>query len=188
MSNVWHSLAPAQRAHGLIFAVDYGEAGAINEVGRGLGLPVAVSGHNSEWFWGPGNPGATTVVVVAPGPKDVTGYGAYLYGFFHHVVVAATLDNHAGLHNQEWGGHIYICTGPLEGPELYLKGYLGAGQSLANGTAVLGPSDYCGELLGRQTWHDARDNDVDASNAISRLQFDVGKSLEHVGGMPNPFE
>ena len=31
VANVWHSLAPAQRAHGLIFTVDYGEAGAINE-------------------------------------------------------------------------------------------------------------------------------------------------------------
>ncbi len=110
---VWSSLSPAQRAHGLIFTVDYGEAGAINELGRGLGLPVAVSGQNNEWFWGPGNPKPTTVVVVAPGPKDVTGYGAYLFGFFRHVVEAATLDNHAGLHNQEWGGHIYICTGPF---------------------------------------------------------------------------
>lgn len=52
------------------------------------------------------------MVAVAPGPKDTTGYGAYLYGFFQHVVVAATLSNHAGLHNQEWGGHVYVGTGP----------------------------------------------------------------------------
>ena len=89
-----------------------GEAGAINELGRGTGLPAAVSGQNSEWWWGPGNPHATTVVAVAPGPVDVTGYAAYLRQFFAHVRVAATLSNPDGIHNQEWGGHVYVCTGP----------------------------------------------------------------------------
>jgi hypothetical protein len=28
--------------------------------------------------------------------------------------VAATLSNPYGLHNQEWGGHVYICTGPRQ--------------------------------------------------------------------------
>jgi hypothetical protein len=51
---------------------------------------------------------------VAPGPIDVTGYGDYLERFFKSVRVVATLTNSAGLHNQEWGGHIYICTRPRE--------------------------------------------------------------------------
>ena len=112
VSTVWYSLPPAQRAKAVIFTSNYGEVGAINELGRGLGLPTAVSGQNNEWFWGPGNPMATTVVAVAPGPKDVTGYGAYLSQFFEHVRVAATLSNHAGLQNQESGGHVYVCTDP----------------------------------------------------------------------------
>jgi 4-amino-4-deoxy-L-arabinose transferase-like glycosyltransferase len=112
VASVWHSLSPADRTGAVIFTADYGEAGAINELGRGLGLPTAVSGHNTEWFWGPGDPHATTVVAVAPGPVDVTGYGAYLGGFFGEVRVVATLSNHAGLHNQEWGGHVYVCTDP----------------------------------------------------------------------------
>ncbi len=109
---VWHSLPEGQRSHAVIFSADYGEAGAINELGRNDDLPIAVSGQNSEWFWGPGTPGATTVVAVAPGPVDVTGYGTYLSHFFQHVRVVATLSNTAGLHNQEWGGHIYVCTEP----------------------------------------------------------------------------
>ena len=96
----------------MIFTADYGEAGAINELGRGTGLPQAVSGHNNEWWWGPGNPHATTVVAVAPGPLDVTGYGAYLSQFFTSVRVVATLSNPYGIHNQDWGGHVYLCTGP----------------------------------------------------------------------------
>jgi 4-amino-4-deoxy-L-arabinose transferase-like glycosyltransferase len=111
VATVWHSMPASQRAQSVIFTADYGEAGAINELGRSSGLPIAVSGHNNEWFWGPGDPDATTVVAVAPGPVDVTGYGSYLGQFFGHVHVVATLSNQAGLHNQEWGGHIYVCTG-----------------------------------------------------------------------------
>ncbi|MGO9196653.1 MAG: ArnT family glycosyltransferase [Acidimicrobiales bacterium] len=112
VATVWHSLPADQQAHGVIFTAEYGEAGAINELGGRAGLPVAVSGQNNEWFWGPGNPDATTVVAVAPGPVDTTGYGSYLSKFFKRVRVVATLSNTAGLHNQEWGGHIYICTEP----------------------------------------------------------------------------
>jgi hypothetical protein len=112
---VWTSLPPGQRARAVIFTDDYGEAGAINELGRVMGLPTAVSSQNSEWWWGPGSPHATTVVAVAPGPVDNdTGYGAYLRLYFTHVRVAATLSNPYGVHNQEWGGHVYICTGPFQ--------------------------------------------------------------------------
>jgi hypothetical protein len=110
----WRSLPPRQRAGAVIFAADYGEAGAINELGRGTGLPTAVSGQNSEWWWGPGNPRASTVLAVAPGPVDVTGYAGYLRQFFTSVRMVATLSNPYGLHNQEWGGHIYVCTGPRQ--------------------------------------------------------------------------
>ncbi len=112
VSLVWHDLPAPQRANAVIFTADYREAGAINELGRGQGLPTAVSGQNNEWLWGPGDQTATTVVAVAPGPVDVTGYGSYLQRYFRHVRIVARLYNSAGLHNQEWGGHIYICTGP----------------------------------------------------------------------------
>ena len=108
---MWHALPAATRAHAVVFTSNYGEAGAINELGRGAGLPLAVSGHNNEWWWGPGNPRATTVVAVAPGPVDVTDYGAYLGTFCRHVRAVATLANPYGVRNQEEGGHVYHCTG-----------------------------------------------------------------------------
>jgi hypothetical protein len=112
---VWTSLPPSQRASAVLYADNYGEAGAINELGRGTGLPAAVSRQNSEWWWGPGNPRATTIVAVANGPAGGgTGYGAYLGQFFTSVRVAATLSNPYGIHNQQWGGHVYICTGPRQ--------------------------------------------------------------------------
>lgn len=54
VDGVWKSLPPGQRAGAVIFTADYGEAGAINELGRGTGLPTAVlhpragSGHAVE--------------------------------------------------------------------------------------------------------------------------------------------
>jgi hypothetical protein len=108
---VWLSMPPDQRPDAVIFTADYSEAGAINELGRDSGLPTAVSGQNTEWWWGPGNPDATTVVAVAPSPRVVGDYAAYLHQYFSQVRVAATLTNPYGIHNIESGGHVYICTG-----------------------------------------------------------------------------
>jgi hypothetical protein len=112
--NVWTSLPPGQRANAVIFTADYSEAGAINELGRSTGLPTAVSAHNSQWWWGPGNPDATTVVAVAPGPTAAPGYATYLSRFFTSVHEVATLSNPYGVHNIESGGHVYLCTGPRQ--------------------------------------------------------------------------
>lgn len=112
VGQVWNGLPVGQRAHAVIFAADYGEAGAVNELGRDAGLPTAAGAQNTTWWWGPGNPDATTVVAIAPGPDHAPGYTAHLRQYFRHVRVAATLSNPQGVHNIEWGGHVYICTGP----------------------------------------------------------------------------
>jgi 4-amino-4-deoxy-L-arabinose transferase-like glycosyltransferase len=109
---VWSSLPASQRADAVIYASNYGEASALNVLGAGSGLPQAVSGHNTYWWWGPGNPRATTVVAVEPGPADGGGDIAVLKRYFASVRAVATLSNPYGLHNQEWGGHVYLCTGP----------------------------------------------------------------------------
>ena len=108
----WFSLPASQRASAVIFTSNYGEASAINVLGQGTGLPQAVSGHNTYWWCGPGDPQATTVVAVMPGPADGGGDAAYLGQFFTSVRAVATLSNPYGLHNQEWHGHVYLCTGP----------------------------------------------------------------------------
>jgi hypothetical protein len=42
----------AERGSAIIFAPNYGVAGAIDVLGPPLGLPHAISGHNSYWLWG----------------------------------------------------------------------------------------------------------------------------------------
>jgi hypothetical protein len=95
----------------VIFTGDYGEAGAINELGRGTGLPAAVSGQNSEWWWGPGNPRATTVVAVMPGPRR------------YHQRRGFGLP-HAVFHQRAGGGHPVESGRPpqpgMGRPRLYL--------------------------------------------------------------------
>ena len=105
---VWDTVPPAEQAHTVIFTDDYSEAGAINELGRGTGLPTAVSSQNSEWWWGPGNPDATTVIAVAPGGED---FAADLSKYFTSIRTVGTISNPVAIHNIEWGGHIYLCTG-----------------------------------------------------------------------------
>jgi 4-amino-4-deoxy-L-arabinose transferase-like glycosyltransferase len=109
VARVWHQLPARQRAGSVIFTGNYGEAGAVTELGRADHLPEAVSGQNNEWYWGPGRPGATTIVaVVQPGfPQLVT----QLRHDFAHVRVVATISNPEHLSNQEEGGHVYLCTG-----------------------------------------------------------------------------
>ncbi|MGW3156355.1 hypothetical protein [Streptomyces sp. NPDC001089] len=77
-----------------------------------LACPPAVSSHHTDGWWGPGNPNATTVVAVAPGPGRMPGYEDDLRRNFRHVRVAAALLNPDGVRNVEWGGHVYVCTGP----------------------------------------------------------------------------
>ncbi len=113
VASVWHALPAGQRADGVIFTSNYGEAGAINELGRTDGLPTAVSGHNSEWFWGPGNPDATTVVAVFSGQAVSSDTGPFM-DLFARCRLAATIHNAQGVSNQEEGGHVYVCTGPVQ--------------------------------------------------------------------------
>jgi 4-amino-4-deoxy-L-arabinose transferase-like glycosyltransferase len=97
------SLPANERAHAVILASNYGEAGALDLLGTGL--PPVYSGHNAFWDWGP--PPADDTVVVRVGdwtPLDPT----TLFVGCHEV---AHIDNGAGIENQEQGQAISVCSG-----------------------------------------------------------------------------
>ena len=48
----WNQLSPDERRDCGIFAQDYGQAGAIDFLGRSYGLPPALSGHQTWYLWG----------------------------------------------------------------------------------------------------------------------------------------
>src|SRR4029077_19114602 len=65
VSRAYNSLSPEEKSHAAILAYNYGEAGAIDYLGKHYGVPKAISGHNHYGVWGPR--GATGEVVIVIG-------------------------------------------------------------------------------------------------------------------------
>jgi hypothetical protein len=55
-----------------IAARGFGEAGAIDFFGCRYGLPNAISGHQTYWFWGPGDYTGESVLFVGDSARRVT--------------------------------------------------------------------------------------------------------------------
>jgi hypothetical protein len=53
VARVYTSLPPDVRAKTGIFANDFGQGGAIDFYGPRYGLPKAIGGHLTYWYWGP---------------------------------------------------------------------------------------------------------------------------------------
>jgi 4-amino-4-deoxy-L-arabinose transferase-like glycosyltransferase len=87
-----------------IMADDEGEAGAVNLYGRAYGLPRAVSGMNSNWLRGYGDPPPQTVIAVGFKPDE-------LNQIFAFCQVAAQLSNPYGVVNDIFRDRdrVYIC-------------------------------------------------------------------------------
>ncbi|MBF5046256.1 glycosyltransferase family 39 protein [Aggregicoccus sp. 17bor-14] len=62
-------LSPEERSRAGIFVQNYGEAGALEWLGRNRGLPPVLSGHNTYFLWG--RRGVTGEVVLVVGEGDV---------------------------------------------------------------------------------------------------------------------
>jgi multisubunit Na+/H+ antiporter MnhB subunit len=82
-----------------IFTSNYGEAGAVDVVGKHLGLPRAYSGHNAFGEWGPPPAGDRHALVIAFRPPAE----------FTACRVLGTVDNGVALQNQEQGVHVELC-------------------------------------------------------------------------------
>jgi hypothetical protein len=101
VAHAWRSLPAPARARTAIFTGNYGEAGALDVLGRGLPRPY--SGHNGFSEWG------------EPPPRDdralVLGYdgAAELAGRFAGCRRLARIDNGVGLDNQEQGMPVLLC-------------------------------------------------------------------------------
>jgi hypothetical protein len=100
----YDSLPGPQRQQTAILTSNYGEAGAVDRYGPGLGLPQAYSGNNNFWLWGP--PPAADSAVIA-----VNVYPAVLRREFAHVRLIATFWNGLGVSDDEQGAKIFVATG-----------------------------------------------------------------------------
>ncbi len=104
VSREYHARPAAQRRQTTILTGNYGEAGAIERYGPGLGLPRAYSGANNFWLWGPPPAADTAAIAVNIDP-------AFLRREFRHVRLAATFWNGLGVSDDEQGAPVYVATG-----------------------------------------------------------------------------
>jgi dolichyl-phosphate-mannose-protein mannosyltransferase len=63
-------LTPEERRGAVVFGQNYGEAAAIDVLGKPLGLPPAVSGHNNYYLWGPGSWDGKVMIIIGGDPAD----------------------------------------------------------------------------------------------------------------------
>jgi hypothetical protein len=104
VASIRDSLPQEDRTHLAILGTNYGEAGAINLYGPNYGLPPAISGVNSFWQRGYGDPPPETVIVIGL-PKS------FLDGKFASCEVAGHTWNRFGILNEETRSHpdIFVC-------------------------------------------------------------------------------
>jgi len=70
VARAYSELTPEEKQHARVFGQNYGEAGAVDVLGRRLGLPHAMSGHNSYWLWGPGSEPVDVVIIIGGDRQD----------------------------------------------------------------------------------------------------------------------
>jgi hypothetical protein len=104
VARIRDSLLPNERSRVVILTGNYGEAAAIDLYGAAYGLPRAISGINSFWERGYGDPPPETLIVL--------GYSRrFLEQHFESCELAGHLRNAYGVTNEETSDHseIFIC-------------------------------------------------------------------------------
>jgi 4-amino-4-deoxy-L-arabinose transferase-like glycosyltransferase len=109
VAQIRDSLSPEERAHMGILTGNYGETGAIDLFGPAYGLPQAISGTNTAWYRGYGNPAPQTLIVIGRSREQVE-------RDFESCRVAGHDGNPYGIKNEESIYHpdIFVCGAPRQ--------------------------------------------------------------------------
>ena len=70
----YDTLTPQEQADTCIFTDNYGEAAAVDFYGPALGLPKALSGHNSYFIWGPQGCTGKVLITLGADPEGLKDY------------------------------------------------------------------------------------------------------------------
>lgn len=105
VARVYHALPTSEQRTCAIFAGNYGEAGAIDYYGPKLGLPAAISGHNSYFDWGTRNYSGSCVILIGE-RSDIYKH------YFGEADLVAHASNPHGM-PIERNVPIYICRKPI---------------------------------------------------------------------------
>jgi 4-amino-4-deoxy-L-arabinose transferase-like glycosyltransferase len=103
VTDAWKAIPPRERARTAIFTSNYGEAGAVDVLGRARGLPRPYSGHNGFSEWGRPPAGDDHALLIGfDGAADAA-------PAFDRCRPLATVDNGVGLNNDEQGLPLLLC-------------------------------------------------------------------------------
>jgi hypothetical protein len=103
VAKAYNSLPDSERTHAAILAVSSGEVGSIDLYGPAYGLPRVISGFNSYWKYGYGNPPPQTLLVI--------GFDSDLLRLFQNCTFIASITTPFNIQNEETSNHraIYVC-------------------------------------------------------------------------------
>ena len=107
VAEIYQSIPESEKPRTAILAGNYGEAGALDLYGKEHGLPRLITGANSHWYRGYGDPEPETVIVV--------GFeGAQAGSFFRSCQFSGKVTNRYGVRNEETTHHtsIFVCRDP----------------------------------------------------------------------------
>jgi len=71
VAKVYNSFPPEEQINTIVYAQNYGEAGAIDYYRDKFNLPRVLSGHNNYWYWGAADTNFTTVIVIGSSKDDL---------------------------------------------------------------------------------------------------------------------
>jgi hypothetical protein len=104
LAGIYDRLSPEDKADCVIGASNYGEAGAIDLLGKRYGLPNAISSHNNYWYWGPGDKPGKVLLVIGGSKHDYE-------RLYDDVQQVGTFTNP---YAQESGARIFLCRKPKQ--------------------------------------------------------------------------
>ena len=103
VAQAYHALPAVQQPGAAILAASSGEIGSIDLYGPAYGLPRVISGFNSYWQYGYGNPPPETLLVV--------GFDTDFLKIFQDCQFVAAISMPFNIQNEETINHraIYVC-------------------------------------------------------------------------------
>ncbi len=115
VDSVYNSLSEKERANCVLWAENYGEAGALKILGKKYNLPNPISRHGSFWQWGFGNKKAA--VWISLGNEKPT-----IEHVFEEVELVKIITHKYAI-EEENGIPLYICRKPKIDIEKWWKDY-----------------------------------------------------------------
>lgn len=115
VDSVYQSLRPEEKKNCVLWAENYGEAGALKILGKQYNLPDPISRHGSFWTWGYGNKNADVWISLGNEKPSVE--------YVFEDVELVKIITHKYAIEEENGIPLYVCRNPKIDIEKWWKDY-----------------------------------------------------------------